>query len=141
MQHMRLSYYHSEDECEDMDCFCHNYGWKTPYTAREIAATPEQLAAEARKAAEAEERKTLEAAIRKSYSHLDHLGSSAPAGVTLTDIWRDGRAAGSETWYAGSDGIVYHMRSSYDDGPNWWKTSATVAQIERAKQLGMKVVS
>ena len=138
------SYYHSEDECEDMDCFCRNYGHRTPYTVREIAATPEQLASEARKAADAEERKTLETAIRASYG----VGPNPAPGSTgwdrptchLTDIWSESRAAGSEHWYLGADGVVYHMRSDYDMGPSWWRTTATVEMIERAKAVGMKAV-
>jgi hypothetical protein len=135
------SYNHTEDECEDMDCFCGHYGWRTSFSAREIPATGEQLASEAQKQAEDAERAELGKTLRASFSADTHLGSMAPKDVTLTDIWRDARMGGSETWYAGSDGIVYHMRSDYDMGPNWWRTSATVAQIERAKALGMKVIS
>jgi len=32
-------YYHSEDECEDMDCFCGRYGWQTGYDARPVTAS------------------------------------------------------------------------------------------------------
>lgn len=133
------SYYHSADACEDMDCFCRDYGWRTSYTAREI--TPEQLAAETQKTAEDKERKALESAIRGSFSIATHLPLGRPDAIQLTDIWSKNRMAGSEHWYLGSDGIVYHMRSDYNWEPNWWSTTATVQMIERAKTLGMKVIS
>jgi hypothetical protein len=133
-------YNHTNDDCEDLDCFCGRYGWRTPYTAREIPATTEQLAAETQKREEDGERNALAAAIRDSYGADTHLGSGAPKGVAMTHLWGASRMAGSESWHLGSDGTVYHMRSDYDMGPTWWRTSATPAQIERAKALGMKVV-
>jgi hypothetical protein len=87
---------------------------------------------EARKAAKA----ALEPAVlalRQSYSHLTVL-DRLPEGCT--EIWGDGRMAGSETWYAAPDGVVYYVRSDYDMGPTYWRTTATAEQVEQVKVSG-----
>jgi hypothetical protein len=55
-----------------------------------------------------------------------------------TSIWAEHRAAGSESWELAPDGTVYFYRSDYDMGPLYWRTTATLAQIEEAKSVGLR---
>ena len=132
------SYYHSEDECEDRDCFCRRYGWRTPYQVREIAPTAEQLAAEAEAGSKAARKAEIERLLQASHGVETHIGFAPPDGVSMTDLLVDARMAGSERYCLGSDGVVYYMRSDYDMGPVWWRTSATPELVAEAKTLGIK---
>jgi hypothetical protein len=129
--------YLSRDYLEDMDMFSRSPGYWYDAQCVEVQATAEEAAAKAKAAAEAEERRALEAALRASYSSGTIVNELPDA---CTEIWGEHRMAGSETWHVAEDGTVYRRESSYDGGPYYWRTSATRDQIERAKQLGIKAI-
>ena len=80
----------------------------------------------------------LETALRASrmVGSTDARAMHVPAESTV--IWADRRGAGSECWYQAPDGTVWYCRSSYDDMPATWQTTATVAQITEAQSLGLQ---
>ena len=92
------AYYHSEDDCEDNDCFCGRYGWITPYRARQVTESPDEGAArEARDLAAREE--TARAA--RLTADLARLRTPEPGwvfydGATVGGEWRVGEAVGVE---------------------------------------------
>jgi hypothetical protein len=93
-----------------------------------------RAAAQARKAAQEDAR----LALSGCYS-VETIVDSIPDEREV--IWSDSRLAGSESWYLTPDGTIYYARSSYDDGPHYWRTRATRAQIEAAKAAGLKAGS
>jgi hypothetical protein len=106
-----------------------------PSTDPEAAACASRIAAAQARKARVAELTTLLRASRVA-SETDARNQSVPRGSTV--LWQDGRLAGSETWYQAPDGSVWYCRSSYDDGPAVWATTATVEQIAEAKALGLK---
>lgn len=73
--------------------------------------------------------------LRGTYSAETQV-DAPPAGSE--PIWEEYRMSGSDRWLEGPDGVIYYVRSDYDMGPAAWRTSATRAQIERAKKLGLR---
>lgn len=131
--------YLSADYLEDMDMFDMRPGLYYELSAISVARSSDEQAKRDKDAAEKsamkQQKESLCSALRASYSAETNLGGSCPEGVKLESIWAENRMAGSETWYLGSDGVVYFMRSDYDMGPMWWKTSATAEQIAAAKEI------
>jgi hypothetical protein len=131
-------FFHSEEECEDMDCFCGRYGWHVAYQAIQVAPTAAEQAAVAEAAARKQRAAEVERLLHTSYGAETNIGPSAPAGVQMTELYGAGRMAGSETWYLGSDGAVYYRRSDYDMGSMWWRTTATPELVREAAELGVR---
>jgi hypothetical protein len=102
-----------------------------PATDAEAAPVAERIARKAAAKAEAEALMRALGASKSASMHLDQ----EPAGAMVT-LWEDRRAAGSEAWIAIGQ-QVYYTQSSYDDGPRWWATSATIEQVEQAKATGL----
>lgn len=130
-------YYHSEDDCEDQGCFCGHYGWQVSYDAIRVAPTEAESAANAEAERKRIRKEEVARLLHASYGGENHI-DSAPEGVTMTKLYGASRLAGSETWYLGSDGVVYYCRSDYDMGPSWWRTSATPELVREAEQLGVR---
>jgi hypothetical protein len=112
------AYYHSEEECEDQDCFCGVYGWRTPYEAIRVAPTAAETTAHETARAVKLARETAQKLVTSS------LRWDAPAVVTVTDSGsRPAEAAREITWTDGSHvtydvtatEIVRHDSGTYDD--------------------------
>ncbi len=106
-------YYHSEDDCEDQDCFCGHYGWRTCYDAVRVAPTAEETAADAQVAAD-------KAAKEQAAADLAALVKDIAAEATARPEWATTPAA---TWpqpvmvhtgaypalYLGESEVYYHV--------------------------------
>lgn len=130
------SRYYSADYLEDMDMFSMRPGRYSDAQAVAVLPTDQESADAAAIADRKARAESVKSALQLSYSAQTNI-PSRPEGVSLTQIHGSSRMAGSETWYLGSDGIVYYCRSSYDDGPYWWRTSATPELLSQAKELGV----
>lgn len=94
-------YYHSEDSCEDNDCFCGQYGWKESHEYWGVSVSEP---AEARRARLALEAKAATEVKRAAEIASDYAMAKAkiPAdyrirhGATLGGVWKIGESAGVE---------------------------------------------
>lgn len=108
-------HYHSEDECEDMDCFCGHRGWQVSYSAIRVAATEqetaERAAAEAAKVATEEARRLVTSALSWSAAGVTAATDTGHRPASPDVTWTDCRT----TYDVAVDVIVAHDPGGYDD--------------------------
>lgn len=120
-------YYHSEDECEDMDCFCGHYGWQESQQYWGVPVSEPQADREAREKREAEVKAKADAAEK---AKTDYAAAKAeiPAdykmrhGAMLGGNWSIGEVTGTENPPPQPVKMAYERMAALLDERNYGET-------------------